>query len=181
MPVRKRVRSKRWLSPSLQRLKAMEAKRRDVGIRSADWVKAVAADLEANRGQCVIVPGDYQPPAVHALAHALNSRLGNVGKTVVFTNPIMGDVREPLGYLCDDMDRGQVEVLLILGGNPVFDAPADLDFKARMEQVPLRVHLGLFENETSRYCQWHIPEAHYLETWSDAHTFDGNAARSCSR
>jgi molybdopterin-containing oxidoreductase family iron-sulfur binding subunit len=142
----------------------------------AKWVGAVVADLQANRGRCVAVPGDFQPPAVHAIAHAINSRLGNFGTTLVFTQPVNADPADPiqsLRTLCDDMDRGEVRLLLILGGNPVFTAPSDLDFSERLTKVPLRLHLGLYDDETSRWCQWHIPAAHYLETWGDTRTFDG--------
>ncbi len=142
----------------------------------ARWVRAVAADLRENGGRSVVVPGEYQPAAVHALAHAINSRLGNVGKTVVFTRPVAADTGDPvdsLRTLCDEMDRGDVRLLLILGGNPVYSAPADLNFKDKLVKVPQRVRLGLYDDETSRWCQWHIPEAHFLETWGDTRAFDG--------
>lgn len=146
------------------------------------WIDAVVADLQANRGNSVVVPGDFQPPAVHALAHAINSRLDNIGTTMAFTRPVNVDPVDPmrsLRDLCDDIDRGRgterdrVKLLLVLGGNPVFTAPADLNFADRLQQVPQRVRLGLYEDETSRLCQWHIPEAHYLETWGDARAADG--------
>ncbi|HEY1381507.1 MAG TPA: TAT-variant-translocated molybdopterin oxidoreductase [Gemmataceae bacterium] len=140
------------------------------------WVDAVAADLKGNGGRSVVVPGEYQPAAVHALAHAINSRLGNVGKTVVFTQPVSvnpSDPIESLRTLCDEMDRGDVRLVLILGGNPVYTAPADLNFKDKLLKVPQRVRLGLYDDETSRWCQWHIPETHFLETWGDTRTFDG--------
>ncbi len=142
------------------------------------WVGAIAEDLKQNAGQCVVVPGDYQPAAVHALAHAINSRLGNVGKTVVFTQSVKvrpADPLQSLRELVEEMDKGAVRSLLILGGNPVFTAPADFQFAERLRKVPQRVHLGLYDDETSRLCQWHIPETHFLETWGDARAFDGTA------
>jgi Fe-S-cluster-containing dehydrogenase component len=143
---------------------------------TAKWVRAVAADLRDHRGGGLVVPGEFQPPAVHAIAHAINSRLDNVGKALVFTQPVNVDPVNPirsLRSLCDEMDRGEVTLLLILGGNPVFDAPADFKFRERLAKVPLRVHLGLYDDETARWCQWHIPEAHFLEAWGDTRAFDG--------
>jgi molybdopterin-containing oxidoreductase family iron-sulfur binding subunit len=143
------------------------------------WVQAVADDLTAVKkagGYSVIVPGEHQTPAVHALAHAINDRLGNIGQTVTFTQPVNVRPEDPvrsLKELCDDIDAGKVQVLLILGGNPVFTAPADFEFEKRIQKVPLRIRLGLYDDETSRQCQWHFPQAHYLEAWSDTRTFDG--------
>lgn len=143
------------------------------------WVDAVARDLERHRGRCVVLAGDRQPPAVHLLAHALNHRLGNVGQTVLHTAPVAArpiDQAASLAELVEDMTQGRVEVLAILGGNPAYTTPADLRFLERMDRVPLRVHLSLYEDETSRSCHWHLPEAHYLEAWSDTRAFDGTAS-----
>ena len=74
------------------------------------------------------------------------------------------------------MDSGQVEMLLILGGNPVFTVPADFGFTECLPKVPLRVHLSLYQDETARQCHWHLPEAHYLETWSDTRSFEGSVS-----
>jgi molybdopterin-containing oxidoreductase family iron-sulfur binding subunit len=81
-----------------------------------------------------------------------------------------------LRELVNDMDRGAVEVLIILGGNPVYTAPADLRFRERMQRVRFRMHLSLYQDETSRQCHWHVPEAHYLEAWSDTRAFGGTAS-----
>lgn len=150
-------------------------------------LKALVRDLVTHRGQSIVIPGREQPATVHALAHAMNHALGNVGKTVIHTEPI--ELRpvnqtESLRELIGAMAGGEVETLLILGGNPAYSAPADLDFtKAMLAQdaqgrdlVPLRVHLSLFRNETSRLCHWFLPETHYLESWSDARAFDGTAS-----
>jgi molybdopterin-containing oxidoreductase family iron-sulfur binding subunit len=110
------------------------------------------------------------------LAHALNHHLGNVGQTVLHTDPIEArptDQFASLRALTEDMARGKVELLVILAGNPVFTAPDDVPFVEQMQKVPLRVHLGLFQDETSRQCHWHLPEAYYLEAWGDARAFDG--------
>jgi MoCo/4Fe-4S cofactor protein with predicted Tat translocation signal len=140
--------------------------------RRAAWIAAVAKDLRVHAGRSVVMAGEAQPPAVHALAHAINERLGNVGSTVSYTKPVDA-VGEPLRPLVDDMNAGKVSLLLILGGNPVYTAPADLEFAKALEQVPTRVHLGLYDDETAALCHWHVPAAHVFETWSDARAFDG--------
>jgi molybdopterin-containing oxidoreductase family iron-sulfur binding subunit len=136
----------------------------------------VVKDLQAHAGRCLVMAGPWQPAAVHALAHAANQRLGNVGQTVSYAPswkraPI--DQTASLRDLAAAMDAGQVQVLVVLGGNPVYDAPADLEFARRMEKVPLRIHHGLYEDETAERCHWHVPAAHPLEAWSDARAFDG--------
>ena len=135
---------------------------------------AVAADLKVFRGRSIVIPGESQSPAVHALAHLLNDFLGNVGTTVIRTSPI--DAPQEVSTLPDlvrDLESGQVNLLIILGTNPVYSAPADLNFAQAMTKAPLRVHLSPYQDETSELCQWHVPESHYLESWSDACSFDG--------
>ena len=143
------------------------------------FARAVAADLGRHRGRSLVLAGDHQPPAVHALAHSLNGMLGNAGRTVLYTEPI--EARPEIGLdslraLVADLAAGKVRTLLILGGNPVFDAPADVGFRAALSKVVRRVHLSLENDETSEECQWHVPEAHFLESWSDARAFDGTAS-----
>ncbi len=141
------------------------------------WIAAVAEDLKANRGRCAIVPGDYASSEVHTLAHAINEWLGNLGSTVVLGEPVEErpeDESQSMRQLAQDMAAGDVDLLLILGCNPIYETPADLDFKAAMTEVGYRVHLGLYEDETAEYCHWHIPEAHYLESWGDCRSFDGS-------
>jgi molybdopterin-containing oxidoreductase family iron-sulfur binding subunit len=144
----------------------------------AKWVSEIAKDLRGADGHCVVIAGG-QPPAVHLLAHAINQTLHAPGKTVLHTKPVVArpvDHTESLRQLTRDMADGKVEALLIFGGNPVFTAPADIPFKEAMQQVKLRAHLSLFQNETSLQCHWHLPEAHYLEAWSDTVAFDGTAS-----
>ncbi|MCC6763767.1 MAG: TAT-variant-translocated molybdopterin oxidoreductase [Deltaproteobacteria bacterium] len=144
----------------------------------AAWVRAVAKDLDAHRGRAIVVAGDHQPAVVHALAHALNAALGNGGKTVVLTDPVVAEPVATLASLRElvaDMAAGKVTVLLMLGANPVATAPADLQFAARLEKVRFRVHLGLYEDETAVLSHWHVPEAHYLESWGDVRSADGTA------
>jgi molybdopterin-containing oxidoreductase family iron-sulfur binding subunit len=143
------------------------------------WVEVLARELQAHRAASVVLAGDGQRPFVHALAHALNLVLGNVGKTVFYTEPVevrpKGQVTE-LHELVRDMEAGRVELLLILEGNPVLTAPADLEFGKHLQNVKLRAHLGLYQDETATQCHWHLPEAHFLETWSDARAYDGTVS-----
>ena len=145
----------------------------------AQWLAALVRDLQRHRGSSLVIAGDQQPPAVHALAHALNQALGNVGTTVVYTDPVEAnpvDQTESLRELVQDMDAGRVILLVIIGGNPVYTAPADLQFGERLGKVGLRIHLSLYDDETSALCHWHVPEAHYLESWSDARAYDGTVS-----
>jgi MoCo/4Fe-4S cofactor protein with predicted Tat translocation signal len=140
------------------------------------WIQALVEDLQRHRGAGLVVAGDRQPPAVHALAHAMNQALGNVGHTVTYTAPIEAepvDHLASLAALVEDMQQGKVEMLVILGGNPAYTAPADVPFAERCAKVKLRVHLSLYEDETSALCHWHLPAAHYLESWGDARAYDG--------
>ena len=144
-------------------------------------VDAIAKDLQSHKGTSIVIAGDHQSAAVHALAHALNQSLGNVGKTVFYTDPVDANPvnrTDSLKALVQDMRAGKVDVLLILGGNPVYDAPADSEFASTLESnaVGLKLYLGSHRNETAEYCQWHIPEAHYLESWSDARAYDGTVS-----
>ena len=142
----------------------------------ASWIKAVAADLSAHRGKSAVIAGDSAAPAVHVLAHAINELLGNVGTSVLHTQPVLAEPTDQvadLENLVAEMRAGRVDTLLILGANPVYDAPAELRFAEALEKVRFRVHLALDEDETSDYCQWHLPAAHPFETWGDTRSFDG--------
>jgi len=147
------------------------------GSASLPWIDPLVRDLQQHQGASIVIAGDNQSPAVHALAHAMNSALGNVGKTVFYTDPLeikSVDQRQSLYDLLRDIDAGQVEMLMILGGNPVYNAPADLKFTLeRLNKVNLRVHLSEYRDETSEFCHWHVPAAHYLESWGDARSYDG--------
>ncbi|HYE14632.1 MAG TPA: TAT-variant-translocated molybdopterin oxidoreductase [Pyrinomonadaceae bacterium] len=146
----------------------------------SDFVTAVVQDLNAHKGRSVVIAGDEQPPSVHALAHAMNAALGNAGATVNYVEPVEErpvDQQQELRALVGEIDAGAVEVLIIVGGNPVYSTPADLKLGVeRMNRIPLRVHLSLYEDETSELCHWHIPEAHFLESWGDARAYDGTVS-----
>lgn len=146
------------------------------GQGTAKWMVPLVRDLMAHRGRSAILVGENQPPAVHALAHAMNAALGNVGQTVIYTDPIEArpeDQIAALRQLVGEMNAGEVKFLLILGGNPVYNAPADIDFATALGKVPVSVHTGLHVDETSRLTHWHVPESHFLEAWGDARAYDG--------
>jgi Fe-S-cluster-containing dehydrogenase component len=145
---------------------------------NAAWLTNVANDLRSHARTSLVIPGDFQTPNVHALAHSINAALGSVGTTVDYSDPVALDAVDHVASvrtLVEDMQAGHVGLLIILGGNPVYSAPTDLAFADTLSHVGTTVHLGLFENETSALCQWHIPELHPLETWTDARAFDGTA------
>jgi molybdopterin-containing oxidoreductase family iron-sulfur binding subunit len=141
----------------------------------------VVRDLADHKGASVVIAGDHQAPNVHALAHAVNAKLGNVGKTVFYTDPVDANPvnqTESIKDLVADMSGGKVDLLIILGGNPAYDAPADLNFAdlLKSNKVPLCLHLGPYQNETAELCQWHVNQAHELEAWGDARAYDGTVS-----
>jgi MoCo/4Fe-4S cofactor protein with predicted Tat translocation signal len=145
---------------------------------SPSWLPAVAADLMQNKGRALVHVGPYQPVAVHLLGHAINWRLGAFGHTLDTLEPPEIDSAEDLDSLSSlvaDMQAGRVDTLLILGGNPAFTAPPDLGFAKALKRVGLSLHLATHVNETTRLCDWHLPEADQFERWSDARAFDGTA------
>lgn len=136
---------------------------------------ALADDLAANQGESVVVVGPRQPAEVHALAYELNSMLGNLGKTVVFTDePEQTVERGTISDLSAAIDAGEVETLVIIGGNPAYDAPADLGLADKIDKkVTETIRLGYYEDETSEKCQWHVPMCHPFETWGDSVSYEG--------
>ena len=142
----------------------------------AKFVSVLAAELKANRGRAVVVAGRRQPPEVHAIVARINQSLGAPGATLDYVEDPDAD-RQPhlasITALAKDMAAGKVQSLIILGGNPVYDAPADLEFAAALAKVPTSVHLSEYQNETSQKTSWHVPKAHFLEAWGDTRTWDG--------
>ena len=172
----------RQIAPFVAALAARLGAGGDASLPGADvpgvdsrWFDALAKDLLAHRGKGLIVAGERQPPAVHAAVAALNTFLGNTGSTVSYYEP--RDAALPsassLASLVSSMKEGAVQTLVILGGNPVFDAPADLDFGSALGKVPHSIALGHAVDETSSRAEWHIPRAHYLESWGDARAIGG--------
>ena len=138
-----------------------------------DWLNPVAQDLQSAKGRCVVVPGEYQPEAVHLAAYAINAALGNVGQTVSVLEGVEPDNTHTIEELTNDLNSGKIETLVIVGQNPVYSTPASLNFQDAIRKARLVVRLGQMFDETSRFSHWHVPEAHYLETWSDSRAFDG--------
>jgi molybdopterin-containing oxidoreductase family iron-sulfur binding subunit len=140
-------------------------------------INAIVADLKANAGASIVVAGIHQPPAVHALAQAINVALGNNGKTVLHTAPIEASATaRSINELVRDMESGAVKTVILIDSNPVYNAPADLQFAEALKKVPLKIQLGGNEDETSELMDWHLPLSHTLESWGDARAFDGTAS-----
>ena len=149
------------------------------GAEAQRLLHVLASDLVANRGRSIVAVGPRQPAGVQALVHSLNAVLENVGSTVRFTSePEPACPRGDLQALVERMQGGAIKTLLILGGNPVYDAPADLKFGAALEQLANTVHLSRYWDETSRVCSWHLPQTHPLESWGDTLAFDGTVGVS---
>ena len=172
----------------------------DVPAAWGKYVDAIVSDLQKNKGESIVIVGESQPPEIHALGHAINAALGNLGqdKTIYHVDPVEAlppnqpsNAFDSLRQLTDDMRSGQVDTLFILGGNPAYTAPGDIRFdQALLEMsapqpsgsstfVNFTAHLGLYrseDDETSYRCQWQLPESHYLESWGDVRAFDGTAS-----
>ncbi len=151
-----------------------------IGGRTGDY-GAVIRDLLSNPGASIVIPGDHLLPSTHALIHEVNARLGNVGKTVLYSDTVDANPvsqTESIKDLVNDINGGKVDLLVILGGNPAYDAPVDLNFANVLTngKIPLRVHLGLYQNETAELCQWHVNQSHELEAWGDARAYDGTVS-----
>jgi molybdopterin-containing oxidoreductase family iron-sulfur binding subunit len=145
----------------------------------AEWVRALAADLQTHRGTSLVVVGSQQPATLHALACAANELLDNVGTTLEYREPNLVDAGEPthsLTRLADEMRDSRVRMLVAIDANPVYAAPPDLDFAETFARVPHAAYVGPYENETGRKAGWFVPAAHYLESWGDARAFDGTAS-----
>jgi MoCo/4Fe-4S cofactor protein with predicted Tat translocation signal len=141
-----------------------------------EWLDGVTRDLARHRGSSLVIAGEQQSAEVHALTHAINSALSNVGNTLYYTEPVEANPvnhLESLRELCAAMDAGKVDTLLILSGNPVYDTPHDFEFTSKLRKVRNSIQLSPHFDETSEHCQWHVAESHYLETWGDARAFDG--------
>jgi MoCo/4Fe-4S cofactor protein with predicted Tat translocation signal len=135
-----------------------------------------ARDLRDHRGESVVICGESLRPEFHALEQKINHALGNFGSTVQHRAPAQANAVnhvESLRQLVEDMQQGAVELLVILGGNPLQDAPSDFAFAEKLGLVRTAVHLSPYVNETSQACHWHIPQTHFLEGWSDCRSFNG--------
>jgi Fe-S-cluster-containing dehydrogenase component len=152
---------------------------RTLGSERAHWIGAAAGDLVRAAGRSVVAVGERQPPVVHAIAAAINSALGSIGRTVAYSEPVVFEAGQPsheLSDLAGAIGRGAVTCLLVLGGNPAYTAPADLALGAAIERVATSVYLGLHHNETARACRFVVPGLHDLEQWDAARAYDGTLA-----
>ncbi|GAB4434536.1 MAG: TAT-variant-translocated molybdopterin oxidoreductase [Chloroflexi bacterium OHK40] len=145
------------------------------------FLDALVADLRAAGARGVVLAGEAQPPAVHALAHAINAALGAVGTTVEYTDPVIAnpaagaDQLAGLRSLVDDLNAGAVEVLVVIDSNPVYTAPADFAFAEAMAKARFKVVLNYYNDETAALADWFVPATHALESWSDVRAYDGTA------
>ena len=144
------------------------------------FLAALAKDLKANAGKSAVIAGLYQDESVAQLALAINSALGNVGKTVTVApepmNPVPSDQLADFKALVADLNAGKVDWLVILNANPIYTAPADLNFGDAFGKAKVVAHLGSHVDETGQISHWHIPAAHYLESWSDVRAYDGTVS-----
>ena len=141
-------------------------------------VSQLVNELKSFASRSLMVAGPSQPPEVHAWVHAINQHLDSFGHTVSFTAEPLAEKNNgtaAFAELCGALRGRSVDTLLILGGNPVYDGPADLnlDLQSNPNSPLTSIYLGLFDNETAQQCTWHIPAAHYLEAWGDGRAWDG--------
>jgi molybdopterin-containing oxidoreductase family iron-sulfur binding subunit len=145
------------------------------------WVEILARDLQSARGRSIVTCGPRQPAAVHAIVHAINQALGNVGQSVTYTAVpagLAGNAAAQIQELATALGNNSVDTLVCLGTNPVYDAPADLKFGELLaaKKAKTSIHVGLYEDETGMLCDWHFPLAHDLESWGDARAHDGTVS-----
>ena len=157
-----------------QSLAALAAGLKVVDTRIKDkWVEECAADLWAHKGKALVLAGNKQPVAVQALALAVNVSLGALGKTIELKKSAV-DASASIAELAEELRKGAVKGLFILGGNPVYSAPADVHWAEAQAKAKTVVHLSIEQNETSAKAHWHVPAAHYLEQWEDSYASDGS-------
>lgn len=139
------------------------------------WIKVLAEDLLAHKSHSLIIAGRKQPALLHALVFAINEALSNNGQTVTYhdvTDRVWPST-SGLVELAKKLQTGEVDTLFLMGGNPVYNAPADLEFAKAIKNVQQIIHLSPYMDETSQLAHWHLPMAHFLEGWSDARSLDG--------
>lgn len=140
-----------------------------------NWISAIADDLMNNIGKSIITAGLHQSQEVHEAVLAINNALGNIGETITFVEPrdTAYSSLDSLKNLTDQISLGQIDTLIIIGGNPIYNAPADFGFVALLKKVKNSIHFSEYFDETSDKCHWHIPRSHFLESWGDARSNDG--------
>jgi molybdopterin-containing oxidoreductase family iron-sulfur binding subunit len=151
----------------------------DLSANEKAFVDAAAADLMAAGKNALVITGSHLSPETQAIALAINAQLGSIGNTIDLLPVADADRKSHLDsikQLAEDLKGWDPQTLLILGGNPAYDAPADLDFAKLISTIPQSIHLSLYRNETSLQCLWNVPKAHYLECWGDARAYDGTVS-----
>ncbi len=136
------------------------------------WIEECAKDLVAHGGASAVVAGAHLPVAAHVLVNAINAKLGNISATVDFVE-IDAPIASTIQSLATAIKAGSVKTLVILNGNPAYNAPADLDFGALMKSVPDVIRYGYSVDETAALSGTVLASTHYLESWGDARTMDG--------
>ena len=142
------------------------------------WLDTVAKDLVSNKGRGIVIAGKQQNSLVQAMVFLVNEVLQNNTSTIGYVKPIDTCFAEhaQLKNLVDDIDQNKVETLVVCGGNPVYNSPADLDFKMALARIKNTIHLSLYFDETSQHVHWYVPQTHFLESWSDARSYTGTCS-----
>jgi molybdopterin-containing oxidoreductase family iron-sulfur binding subunit len=141
-----------------------------------DWVERLAQDLLDNRGSSVISIGFDHSAAGHAAVAAINSALNNAGETVTYHElPYVNDRHQTEAFVdaVAEMNAGNYDTVVLVGTNPVFTAPSDINFSDALSNASTTIHLADYYDETSRACGWHVNRAHFLEAWGDGHSYTG--------
>jgi len=157
------------------RLGVMQGQSATLSDAEHQWVTRAAEDLDAHRGRSLFSVGAHAPARVQAVACAVNEKLGNVGRTVRYREPMAALEGGSLADLARDMQAGAVTTVIVLDCNPAYAAPAELRFAEALGRVPTTLHAGLYADETAAACGWHVPLSHALESWGDARAVDGSA------
>ncbi|MCB0717217.1 MAG: TAT-variant-translocated molybdopterin oxidoreductase [Bacteroidetes bacterium] len=145
------------------------------GFASNPMVRAIVEELNGAGSRGVVLAGENQPQVVHELCAAINSRLGAIGTTVDLVDVSGTTTASDADFrrLVSDMKGGAVDVLLMVGVNPVYDAPGGFDFGGALGSVGTTIHIGTHRDETAAASTWHLPRTHYLESWGDGRAYDG--------
>jgi molybdopterin-containing oxidoreductase family iron-sulfur binding subunit len=138
----------------------------------AEWVKECARDLCNMGGESVVIAGSHLPKEAHYLALYVNELIGASGATLEYAE-LPEDGSSSLQELSEKIASGSIETLIVLGGNPAYDAPADLDWSTLQKQVPEVIRHGYYFDETGMDAGLNIAATHYLEQWGDGRTLDG--------
>ncbi|MBV8926909.1 MAG: 4Fe-4S dicluster domain-containing protein [Bradyrhizobium sp.] len=148
----------------------------DLPDEAKEFVAAAAADLKARRGAALVLAGPRQPAVLHALCHWINAQLQAPVDFIAPVDALTEGHIESLQHFASDAHDRRVDTLLVIGANPVYDAPGALRLGDAVAAIPFTAHLGGYRDETAERCTWHLPLTHVLEGWSDIRSFDGTAS-----